>query len=522
MTALPSASNSNPPDLYADFRSPRAATYRAHAFWDGGTRWVIRYMPAEPGSHVFRLNSGKQGEITATADPAVHPGWLQAANLHHFAYVDGIVYTPALYMGAVVPGFASMDPAQWRALVDMRAAQHFNHLAVTLVDSSAAAAFRTPEFFRAAEEKIAYANRHGIMIDLAFFGPETVTKLLPAVADRRVWFTCALSRLAAFDVVWDGIEAWENYDDGRALLTEIAGYLKEFDPYKHISTTRTLTTSATFIDDSWMQIRSCQTSDDTIGGVEQQVYQYPAINNFSVADSSSDSFRHHLWNATMDGQYPSAVVPDEASGVAMKAWYEFMASTRHWELEPFFDVDNGRGLQLEGVEYVIYVEKPGPVTVTVEKHSYDAEWIDPATGARTKIKDPCKGETCTATPPGASHDWVLHQGRHAQEREVRFARFGAETSGDRRRSGEGSFRHHRARFRHALAIEARGIQCEAQAAVESAPAYELAVDRRSDCFRARLSCHCDHRRRDFSSAGQPCGGVSGGAAREALRHERPG
>jgi hypothetical protein len=167
------------------------------------------------------------------------------------------------------------------------------------------------------------------------------------------------------------------------------------------------------MDDGWLDVRSYQTADDAISGVEQQVYQDPAINNFSAANSSADAFRHHLWNATMDGQYPAGVVPDEASGAAMKTWYEFMASTRHWELEPFFDVDNGRGLQLEGVEYVIYVEHPGAVTLTVEKHGYDAEWIDPATGLHTRIKDPCKGETCTTSPPNTAHDWILHISRES-------------------------------------------------------------------------------------------------------------
>jgi hypothetical protein len=113
----------------------------------------------------------------------------------------------------------------------------------------------------------------------------------------------------------------------------------------------------------------------------------------------------------MNGQYPSAVIPDEQSAAAMKVWYELMASTRHWELELFFDIDNGRGLQLEGVEYLVYVENPGPVTVTVEKHGYDVEWIDPATGIHTKVKDPCKNETCTAAPPSVSHDWILHISR---------------------------------------------------------------------------------------------------------------
>ena len=413
---VPGAPADKPLDLQAEFRSPRANTFLARAFWDGGTRWVIRYTPAEAGKHAYRLTgtaagfAGKQGEITATDNPS-HPGWLQPANLHHFALVDGINYTPYLYMGAVVPGFDAMDAARWKALVDQRAAQHFNHLGVTLVDSSSADSFRKPEFFRAAEEKILYANQHGIMIDLAFFGPGVMTKLLPSDNDRREWFTYALSRLSAFDVVWDGIEAWENEPDGAALLAEIAGYLKTMDTYHHIATTRTLVTSAALPDRGWAQIRSYQTSDDAIGGIEQQLYPLPAINNFSAGDSTADAFRHHLWNSTMDGQYPAAVIPDEASATAMKAWYELMNSTRHWELEPFFDVDNGRGLQLEGIEYVIYVEHPGPVTLTVEKHGYDAEWVNPINGEHTKIKDACKGETCTASPPDSAHDWILHISR---------------------------------------------------------------------------------------------------------------
>ncbi len=414
---IPAAAGGKPLDLHAEFRSPRASTFLAHAFWDGGNRWVIRYSPLEPGTHKYRLTgtvagiSGHEGEMTASPYPNAHPGTLAPANLHHFATVDGIVYTPYLYMGAMVPGFSTMDAARWKALVDERAEQHFNHLAVTLVDAGAGGSFRTPEFFRAAEEKMAYANQHGIIVDLAFFGPDLMTRLLPTPADRRTWFTYALSRLAAFDVVWQGLEGWENYPDGRALTKEIAEYLKSFDPYKHLATSRTLATSAPLADDGWMHIRAYQSADDAVGAIEQQLYADPAINNFSAEDSSADAFRHHLWNATMNGQYPEAVVPDAASATAMKVWFEFMQSTRHWELEPFFDVENGRGLQLEGVEYVVYVERPGPVTLTVEKHGYDAEWIDPATGIHTKIKDPCKGEICSATPPSTAHDWILHISR---------------------------------------------------------------------------------------------------------------
>ncbi len=60
-------------------------------------------------------------------------------------------------MGAVVPGFATMSDAQWKSLVDTRAAQHFNHLGVTLVDDNSAPNFQSPEFFRAVEEKLRYS-----------------------------------------------------------------------------------------------------------------------------------------------------------------------------------------------------------------------------------------------------------------------------------------------------------------------------------------------------------------------------
>ena len=65
----------------------------------------------------------------------------------------------------------------------------------------------------------------------------------------------------------------------------------------------------------------------------------------------------------------------------MKTWFEFFADNRHWELEPFFDVDGGRAVALEDVEYIVYVEKPsGPVEVLLERHGYDVEWLNPANG----------------------------------------------------------------------------------------------------------------------------------------------
>ncbi len=110
---IPSAKTDQPIDLQAEFRSPHQSTGLVRAFWDGGTRWIIRYTPAESGTYDWRLTgvgfAGKGGQFTAVA--VDKPGWLRAANVHHFAFVDATNpnnLTPHLWMGAMVPGFASI------------------------------------------------------------------------------------------------------------------------------------------------------------------------------------------------------------------------------------------------------------------------------------------------------------------------------------------------------------------------------------------------------------------------------
>src|SRR6202008_1681240 len=95
----------------------------------------------------------------------------------------------------------------------------------------------------------------------------------------------------------------------------------------------------------------------------------------------------------------------------MTVWFDFMSGNRYWELEPYFDVDGGRALALEGIEYIVYVDKPGPGEGTVEGHGYDVAWINPPPRERIKEKKGYNGEPFTGDPPDASHPWVLHISR---------------------------------------------------------------------------------------------------------------
>ena len=187
-----------------------------------------------------------------------------------------------------------------------------------------------------------------------------------------------------------------------------------------------------------------QTSDNALEAIEHQLYAVPQVNTeFAYEDSgaganhahhvSTATFRKRLWNATMNGQYPTfgntgtyggrRIEPDakylESPGAAqMTHWFDFFSNTRHWELEPYFDVTGGRALALTGIEYIVYLEKPGPVTVLTEKHKYKVYWFNPITGEYTRQKKDFKGKRFTGQPPDNSHDWVLHLSRDGKKRKM--------------------------------------------------------------------------------------------------------
>src|SRR5262249_25675227 len=161
-------------------------------------------------------------------------------------------------------------------------------------------------------------------------------------------------------------------------------------PYKHPRSTGTTASSGGALPDGWMNFVLHHSTDDAIGSVEHQVLPAPFVNT-GFADEAAvggDAFRKRLWNSTMAAEYPTALLDtenlDAVGAKALSVWSDFFAKNRFWELEPFFDVDGGRAVALPGIEYVVYIEKPGPVEVLVEKHGYDVIWFNPLTGEATK------------------------------------------------------------------------------------------------------------------------------------------
>ncbi len=438
-------------EMHAEFRSPRYRTFLMPVFWDGGRRLVIRFTPTGAGQWDYRVTSnlarfhGLTGQLTATE--AVTPGFVQPANVHHFRYEGS--GEPHLWMGDTMYTFATLDEPVFRAIADRRAAQKFNHIRGLVLgahDEARAAVPQAgrlnPDHFRRVDERIRYLNGKGIIVDLILAGDRNqLAELFPAYPDRERYIRYLAARYAPFNITWQGVQEFQEYANGRELLKEIGGLLKKFDPYNHPRSTHTLNTSSMLSEDGWMSYIAYQSAEDDLGAIEHQLYPLPQVNlEFAYEDSGAGkthphhvdtaAFRKRLWNATMNGQYVTfgntgtyggrqlavdARFADSDGAKQMTAWYDFMSKTRYWDLQPYFDVDGGRALALETIEYIVYVEKPGPVEILVEKKKYDVAWFNPVTGEFLREKKQFDGDKFSGQPPNQAHDWVLHLSREGRK-----------------------------------------------------------------------------------------------------------
>ena len=435
LDATEAAAHPNPyltVQLQAELRSPRHRTFLIPGFWDGGKRFVIRLTPIEAGEWVYRVTSniarfqGKEEKFQATESDS--PGFIRPANLHHWAYTES--NKAHLWMGDTLLNFGSIDRNVFQTIVDARAKQKFNHMRGLVLTSAAFSAPDTPnpDYFRTLDERVLILNKKGIIADLVIgYDP----KLFGTWQQRERWIRFVAGHFAPMNVTWQIAEEFEQYTNGRPLMKEMGLLLKRFDGYQHPRSTGTAASSASLASDGWMTHVIHQSNDANVGAVEHPFYPYPFVNaDFGFEENGSDAkeFTKRLWNATMNGQYPTygnkaisgkgSIDPkyaDAPGAKAMVAWYEFFADTRHWELEPFFDVDGARALALDGVEYIVYLEKPaGPIEVLVEKHNYNVAWVNPANGERTVMKK-FNAEKFVGEPPDRSHDWVLHLEREGRK-----------------------------------------------------------------------------------------------------------
>jgi Domain of unknown function (DUF5060)/Protein of unknown function (DUF4038) len=408
--------------LNVEFRSPRGSTYLMHEFWDGGNALRVRFTPTEGGAWHFKVVSSLPGlgdqEGTFNVAESNEAGLINVANLRHWRAVNK---KPHLWLGVGVP-FLDLDQATLESWLDARKKDGFTHVRGTLLTARLANKPLTTDFqpnnayFSTLDDGILAAVSRGFTVDL-ILADESF--LRSGILNQREQFDPLVRHLVAryggLNVTWQGIEHFENVAGSRALLKELGLLLKKYDSFQHPRSTDASVTSSPLAGDGWMSFLIEASPHPEMGAIDHQFNEQPEIH--VIETTVPAAFRHELWNATTNGEYPSVSyqsLQNEANAKAVKAWLNVIAGTRYWELEPFFDVSGARAVGLNEVEYLAYAEKPGIVEMQLPRHKYNPLWINPATGEEIPMKD-YRGETFSRTTPDNERDWILQAPRDGEK-----------------------------------------------------------------------------------------------------------
>jgi hypothetical protein len=408
--------------LRVEFRSPSHTTYMMRNFWDGGRTLRIRFTPIEPGEWTYKITSSSkrldEQEGKFTAAETGEAGVVSVANLRHWRTTNK---KPHLWLGAGAP-WLDLDQTQFETWLDARKKDGFTHVRGTvLTEHGSEKPFDVdgrPDlaYFRALDGRILAAVNRGFTADLVIANDEFVRT--GAFQDREKvegLIRYVVARYGGLNVTWQGIEHFEDIAGARGLLRDIGLYLKKYDGFQHPRSTDARESSSPLLGDGWMNFIVEASPHPELAAVEHQFTQQPSVHVISTADP--EGFRHELWNSTMNGEYPSAsfeALKNEANVKVVQTWFQVLSDTRHWEFEPYFDVDGARAVGLEEVEYLTYAEKPGIVEINLPKHKYNPVWINPATGEQIPLKD-YRGEVFSRDTPDKLHDWVLQVPREGHK-----------------------------------------------------------------------------------------------------------
>lgn len=408
--------------LNVEFRSPNHITYLMHAFWDGGRMLRVRFTPTEPGTWAYHVTSEVKRwdnqESTFTSAESESPGLVSVANVRHWRTTNK---QPHLWLSVSVPFLEVEMPAleQW---LDARKREGFTHVRGALLTEGAALKPLTPgmqpdfAYFAALDERILAVATRGFTLDLLLADEGFArTGVLEDWKQRDPLMHYLAARYAGLNVTWQGIEHFEDIPHSRELLKNVGAILQKYDAYQHPRSTDARVTSSPLAADGWMNYLVEASPHAELAAVEHQFTAQPEIHVITATEP--EAFRHELWNATTNGEYPSVsweAMKNEANARAVHVWVKVISDTRHWELEPYFGVDGARAVGLEEVEYLAYAERPGIVEVTLPKHKYNPVWVNPVSGEEIPLKD-YKGEVISRQTPDAAHDWVLQVPREGHK-----------------------------------------------------------------------------------------------------------
>jgi hypothetical protein len=237
--------------------------YAISGFWDGASKWTIRFAPPFPGKWLYRTGSpdagmnGKTGELTCRAwsetekkENPTRRGFIRVCKTgersgRYFEYADG---TPFLWIGDTWWNWTKRKITfeSFQKLADDRSAKGFTVGQLffagrgwgrnsSLLDET----LTKPDIdaIHNVEKLIQYANAKGITVWVhGWWGGKNIAERIGSEAMRR-WQRYMVHRLGAYNVIW--VEAGEynlnNYGGlGLDFWKSLGKLIKQEDPYNRL------------------------------------------------------------------------------------------------------------------------------------------------------------------------------------------------------------------------------------------------------------------------------------------------
>ncbi|MBL8234521.1 MAG: DUF4038 domain-containing protein [Bryobacterales bacterium] len=343
----------------ATLTRPDGATWRVPLFWDGGAVWKMRVSPDAIGPWRWRIASndpgldGRAGSFVCRASG--RQGGLRASRRWqgHFERQNG---APFWFLGdtawAYVTDIAEEkhNRAAAEAYLKARAAQGFNVIHSMLLSEGGdgnnnglpwtpiATEQINPAYFREAEDRIAFANRHGVTVGIALaWGDKRkqepfAWRMLPTVEARKRYARYVAARYSAYDVYFIVSGEWHGEVRTRGNVTEeqvfrefaaIGSEVANADPHNRMIAIHPMTGHGSvreFRETGWMAFADYQQNYNRLHGraLLSRAAPGPVVNseygyflrdqNGDGAPDKSNSYsiedmRHASWDIVMAGAY---------------------------------------------------------------------------------------------------------------------------------------------------------------------------------------------------------------------------
>lgn len=327
--------------LLAVFRHGDGDEHRVPGFWDGGTRYVVRFCPEREGDWSWRTESAEpllddqEGRLQLAGADGHGP--VRVAHRYHFAHADGTPFRP---VGATVYNWLHQDEPLYSETLDALSAMRFNKLRFMVFPQAGGYIEHFPRllpfertdgcwdvtrpvipFFRRLDEAVTALGDRGIQADVLIFnaydrghfGFDRFTE-----EEDAVYLRYLVARLSAYPNVWWSLcNEFDQLERPSARWDGVGALLSRIDPHDHL---RSIHNWIDLYDNNqpWVTHASIQNGSATTefgrANLYRDVWEKPVVLDEikyegDIADRwgciTGEQLVHQFWIATAAGCYAS-------------------------------------------------------------------------------------------------------------------------------------------------------------------------------------------------------------------------